>query len=137
MQVLKNNIIQCKEALKDAGIGWLYEVCGECVAQTVRNSRTRSGATKGSFEYSVDEGSLTGYVGSNHENAIWEEFGTGEYALKGDGRKDVPWVYKDDSGHFHSTKGKKPSRAFHKAYENNKAKFEKRAKELVKQGMGG
>lgn len=137
MLMFKSNVIKCQEQLRDAGISWLYEVCGECVSQTVRNSRTKTGATKGSFQYQVDEGNLTGYVGSNHKNAIWEEFGTGEYALNGDGRKDTPWIYRDESGKFHRTRGKTPIRAFFRAYEENKEKFEKRAQDIVNENMNG
>ena len=63
-------------------------------------------------------------VGSPLENAIWEEFGTGEYALKGDGRKGG-WFYEDEEGVGHFTHGKKPSRALHNAVTTKKAKLVK------------
>ena len=54
-------------------------------------------------------------IGSSDQNAIWEEFGTGEHALQGNGRKGG-WSYQDEKGDWHYTTGKKPSRAFFKAY---------------------
>lgn len=43
----------------------------------------------------MDESAQVATVGNPLQNAIWEEFGTGEYALEGDGRK-TPWRYKDE-----------------------------------------
>ena len=60
-------------------------------------------------------------IGNPLENAIWEEYGTGEYALKGNGRKK-PWVYKDERGNWHTTHGKKPLRPLQKAFDKTKGK---------------
>lgn len=110
-----NNSVKVKNALKDKSIAWLYEACGELEAQTKRNSAVVTGKTKGSYQHSVDECSLEGFVGSNYENAIWEEFGTGEYALNGNGRKGG-WFYKDARGVGHFTHGKHPKRPMFKAF---------------------
>jgi hypothetical protein len=93
----------------------LEECAGEVESQTKRNSRVDTGRTKNSFRHKVIEDEHTAYIGSDYENAIWEEFGTGEYALKGDGRKGG-WSYKDEEGEWHHTYGKTPSRAFWNAY---------------------
>ena len=93
----------------------LDECAGEVVSATKRNSRVDTGKTKNSFRHTVDDDSHTAYMGSSDENAIWEEFGTGEHALNGDGRKGG-WAYEDEKGDWHYTHGKKPSRAFWKAY---------------------
>ena len=130
----QDNSIKVKAAIKEAGVAWLHEACGEVQAQTQRNTKVKSGKTKGSWEYNVDESSLEGFVGSNEENAIWEEYGTGEYALNGDGRK-TPWVYQDSGGAWHRTHGKKPRRAFFNAYNTLKARLQKAAEEKFK-GIG-
>ena len=83
----------------------LEECAGEIESQTKQNSRVDTGQTKNSFQHKVVESEHVAYIGSNHENAIWEEFGTGEFALEG-------------NGHF--TMGKKPSRAFWNAYNSLK-----------------
>lgn len=110
----------------------------ECAAVLERqaglNSRVDSGQTKGSFQHKVIDSEHTAYIGSNHENAIWEELGTGEYALEGNGRKGG-WVYVDDKGKGHFTRGKKPSRAFYKAYNSLKNPIIKMLQERLK-GMG-
>lgn len=109
----------------------LEECAGELESQVKRNSRVDTGKTKNSFQHTVDTDTHTAYIGSNNENAIWEEFGTGEYALKGNGRKGG-WVYKDAEGHFHHTIGKKPSRAFWKAYTSLKNAIIKRIQDSLK-----
>lgn len=67
----------------------------------------------------MDEGNLEVKIGSPLENAIWEEFGTGEYALNGDGRKGG-WFYVDEFGVGHFTHGKKPTRALWNAFNSMK-----------------
>ena len=90
--------------------------------------------TANAWTYEVDEAAKTATIGNPLENAIWEEFGTGEYALNGDGRKDVPWFYVDYKGEGHWTKGKKPRRHLYKAMTAKKSQikqsFTLRMKEL-------
>ena len=130
----EDNRLQVKEALKDASIAFLHEAAGEIQSRTRRNSRVATDQTKGSYEYKVDESDLKATIGSNLENSIWEEFGTGEYALNGDGRKGG-WVYKDAKGDFHRTKGKTPNRPLHNAFTALKNKIIRIAEEKFK-GVG-
>lgn len=123
--------VEVKAAMNDKIISTLYEVAGELVTRTQRNSRVDTGKTKGSFQYKVVEDELTAYIGSDYENAIWEEFGTGEYALNGDGRKGG-WFYEDAEGNGHFTHGKKPSRAFWKAYTGFKNAIINRFQQVMK-----
>ena len=127
----KDNTIQVKDAIKDNVVAVLYECAGEIESQTKRNSRVKTGKTKSSFRYVVDEGELKATIGSSDENAIWEELGTGEYALNGNGRKGG-WKYVDEEGHGHFTHGKKPSRAMWKAYTTLKSKIINRIQNSLK-----
>lgn len=111
-----------KKKIQQLGVAWLHEASGEIKSQTQRNTRVDTGLTKSKWDNVVDEKKLEAQIGSRMENAIWEEFGTGIHALNGNGRKDVPWAYKDENGQWHKTKGKKPSRAFHFAYQTMKPK---------------
>jgi hypothetical protein len=89
----------------------LLECAAELVSQTARNTRVDTGQLKGSWASHVDK-TATGYeavIGSPLENAIWEEFGTGEQAINGNGRKGWP--------------GKSASRAFWKAFTSEKNKL--------------
>lgn len=124
-----DNSVKVKGILNDKAIQWLLEASGELEAQTKRNSRVRTGETKGSYRYVVDEEKLESHIGSASENAIWEEFGTGEYALNGNGRKGG-WVYVDEKGVRHFTYGKHPNRPMYRAFTRLKNRLIQRAQEI-------
>lgn len=133
--------------IEDATEAALKEAAGEIEAAAKRNSRVKTGHTKGSYRYQITGNEAQ--IGSSEENAIWEEFGTGEYAVKG-GRKGY-WVYVAGSGKKSSggksytlaeakqimamlrakgleayyTKGKTPNRPLEKAFNKIKPKIEK------------
>lgn len=131
----KDNSMKVKATLNEAAISYLYEAAGEIESQVKRNTRVDTGQLKSSWTYNVDESKGEAVVGSPLENAIWEEFGTGEYAVNGDGRKGG-WTYQDAKGEWHYTKGKTPSRAFFSAFNKLKAALIKRAEEVLKAKMG-
>lgn len=121
----KDFSIKVKAAIDDRINVALEECAGELESQVKRNSRVapeNGGKTKNSFKHKVDTFKHVAYIGSDYENAIWEEFGTGEYAINGNGRKGG-WSYKDAKGNWHHTKGKSPSRAFWNAYLSLKSKI--------------
>lgn len=117
-----DNTIQVKNAIDDKINAVLEECAGELESQVKRNSRVKTSKTKNSFRHVVDDSKHIATIGSSEENAIWEEFGTGEHALKGNGRKGG-WKYVDEEGHGHFTRGKKPSRAFWNAFTTLKSKI--------------
>ena len=128
----KDNRVEVKAKLNDASVVWLIEAAGEIESQTKRNTRVDSGQTKGSWQNVVDEEKLEAVVGSTIENAIWEEFGTGEHALNGDGRKGG-WFYTDKEGNSVFTRGKKPNRALWNAFSDLKTKLIKRAETIFRE----
>lgn len=130
--IFEDYTIQVQGAIDDR-INAVLEACaGELESQAKRNSRVDTGKTKNSFRHVVDTSDHSATIGSDYENAIWEEFGTGEYALKGNGRKGG-WWYKDErTGNFIHTFGKTPSRAFWKAYESTKNNIVTRIRNFMK-----
>ena len=103
----------------------LEEASGAVEAQVKQNQRRDTGQTADSWKHYVSASEHTAYIGSNYQNAIWEEFGTGIHALNGNGRK-TPWVYTPDDGEtFYRTKGKKPLRPLHKAMTAMRPKIQK------------
>lgn len=127
----KDNSLKVKAALNEKTIAWLHEAAGEIESQTKRNTRVDTAQLKNSWVNTVDESDGTATVGSPLENAIWEEFGTGEYALHGDGRKTA-WTYKDRKGKWHRTSGKRPSRALNNAFASSKGKLKARLEQILK-----
>ena len=53
------------------------------------------------------------------EYAPYVEYGTGIYAEEG-GRQDVPWVYCDNEGNFHTTSGQHPQPYMRPALDENR-----------------
>ena len=115
--VFDDNRVAVKNAIDSTAENVLEECAMELESQVKRNTAVDTGKTKGLWQHIVyqTESGYEAAVGSNYENAIWEEFGTGEYALEGNGRKGG-WSYKDERGEWHKTYGKKPRRAFFRAY---------------------
>lgn len=56
----------------------------------------------------TEDGNLVGIVYTPLEYAPYVEYGTGLFAVDGNGRMDVPWNYQDDEGNWYSTSGMKP-----------------------------
>ena len=129
----------------------LEEVGVEIESQAARNTRVASGNTKRKWGHIVEQNESEAKVtiGNPLENAIWEEFGTGEYALNGNGRRggwyiladDAPElakynmkkVYGKDGKVFYFTKGKEPSRALYKAWEQNKSRVQDRIGDVLRE----
>ena len=136
---MRNDVIVFESKLKDVTTkieleiyNALKEASGEVEAQVKQNQRVDTEQTKGSWKHYVSAKEHAAYIGSNYENAIWEEFGTGIHALNGNGRK-TPWVYTPDDGKtFYRTKGKKPHRPLYKAMKKLRPKINKYFKQRFK-----
>jgi len=138
--ILTDNIMKFNREMDAVVSQWLEESAGELEAQTKRNTAVglvAGGKTKGDWSHYVSESEQKAVIGNPDENAIWEEFGTGEYAVNGDGRKGgwyIPIgegegmisqavvdayhfkvVYGKNGMRFAFTEGKKPKRAFENA----------------------
>lgn len=127
--VYKDFSIEVKAKINDQAIAFLHEASSEIETQAKRNSRRKTGKTSGAFTYEVDEGDLKSTIGNTEQNALWEEFGTGDYASKGDGRKGG-WFYVDDQGNGHFTHGKTPTHALQRAFDSRKNAIINYAKQI-------
>lgn len=127
---------EVKAAFADLAAIALEEAAGELESQTKRNTAVDTGKTKNSWQHKTaktDDGHIA-HVGSDYENAIWEEFGTGDFALHGNGRKGG-WFYVDAKGDGHFTHGKRPRRPFWNAYTSLKSKLIQRIQSVFKGGL--
>lgn len=61
-----------------------------------------TGNLRNSISHKVDPEEPAVYIGSNTEYAAYQEFGTGIYT---EGGRDTPWVYQDEKGNWHWTRG--------------------------------
>lgn len=76
----------------------------------------------------------TGVVGTNKQYAPYVEYGTGLFAVEGNGRQ-TPWSYQDAKGEWHTTKGQKPQPFLEPALLNNKKNIIKIFDEAIKEGV--
>lgn len=93
--VFQDFSFEVKAVLDDTTIAWLYETAEEITSKAKSNCSTDqeySSQLSGSYANVVDEGAGQAQIGSPLEAAYWEEWGTGEYAAHGDGRKGW-WIY--------------------------------------------
>lgn len=132
----------------------LEEIACEIEGRAAMNTRVVTGNTKSKWSHRILESKAI--IGNTEENAIWEEFGTGEYALNGNGRKgewyvhigngkndmspqtaayyNFKIVYGKNGDKFAVVQGKKPTRALYRAFSQSKptieSVFKTRFKEL-------
>ena len=146
-------------ALEDAVTAYLHEAGGELEAQAKRNSRTvRYGSqdVRNNWKYIVNESRQEMKIGNHLEASYWEELGTGEHAVNGDGRKGW-WVYVEGNDtpsrnqkyyseteaksaaaflrskglDAHATNGTKPNRPLLRSFTSLKTALKNRAKEVI------
>ena len=61
-----------------------------------------TGNLRNSIAHMVDEEEPAAYIGTNTSYAAYVELGTGVHT---DGGRPTPWVYQDDNGNWHWTRG--------------------------------
>lgn len=143
--VFKDFSIDVKTEINDTTIAWLYTWANE-IASTAQRSCSMEGDAgsqlRGSYRADVNSGAGQAKIGTPLEAGYWEEWGTGEYAVHGDGRKGW-WLYKDgyhgnggkvwteqrakaiaaaSRGKFHATNGRRPNFTLEKSFNANKSK---------------
>ena len=61
---------------------------------------------KNSITHQVNDDEMSVIIGTDVEYGVYQELGTGIYADGGGGRP-TPWVYQDEKGNWHYTRGNK------------------------------
>ena len=91
------------------------------VGEVKDRAPVESGELRRSISRTIDNsgGKLVAKVGSNLQYAVYQEFGTGEFAENGAGRKDG-WVYEGPDGKVYFTRGSKPKKFLRDAFRANK-----------------
>ena len=97
------------------------------------NCPVNTGNLRSSITSEVEGNTAT--IGTNVEYAPYVEFGTGLFAKNGDGRQDVPWVYRDDEGNYHSTSGMKPQPYLLPALDDNRDAIKDIFNEAIKEAI--
>nr|DAH78265.1 MAG TPA: putative tail component [Caudoviricetes sp.] len=117
--MFKDNSRVCKAAIKQAQIKWLEAAALAIQGQAQSLIKNDTSNLENSINHKIVVSKLEAYVGTNCEYAIYVEFGTGEFAENGRGRKGG-WVYQDSQGKYHFTRGRRPKPYLRPAYRQNK-----------------
>lgn len=79
------------------------ERCGEQAEGYAKDlAPVDTGNLRNSISHKVDDGEPAVYIGSNASYAPYVELATGIYA---EGGRPTPWVYQDENGNWHWTRG--------------------------------
>lgn len=115
----------------------LESVMGKACALVERSAKEKAPKGSGDLRRSITSkventgDNVVGVVFTPLEYAPYVEYGTGLFAEGGNGRKDVPWRYKDDEGNWHSTSGMKPHPYMRPALNENRELVRKIIKEAL------
>ena len=91
-------------------------------SEAVKKAPKVDGILRQSITSGISADGLQGIVYTPLEYAPYVEYGTGLYATgTGGGRKDVPWVYRDEkTGEFVATSGQEPQPYMRPALDENR-----------------
>ena len=113
-----DNSKAAKRELERAAIRGLIKASMLVESQAALLVPVDTGALRNSIGYKVNESELAAYIGTNCEYAIYVEFGSGEFAENGNGRKGG-WLYKTPNGEVHFTYGMPPQPYLRPAFRRN------------------
>ena len=116
------NLREFKTRLPEMEYKCLEKACLKVESDGKQKCNVNTGLMRDSITHVIEEtaSGLAGYVGTNLEQAVYVHQGTGIYALEGNGRKEVPWHYKDAKGNWHTTSGIKPNPFLQNAVDDNR-----------------
>lgn len=160
----KDFSIEVTDALDETAIAAVLEIAAEITSQAQRTCKMddEGKRLKGSYDFTLkDSSKAEAMVGTPLEEGFWEEWGTGEYAAHGDGRKGW-WVYikgqaSQGGGKSYAsreeaeeaaaflrrvkgleavvTNGRPPNYTLERAFESKAGWAKKRAAEMLKENM--
>jgi HK97 gp10 family phage protein len=117
----EDNSKQVKQGMKDAGEAGMLAALLLVESDAKSRAAVATGELRDKIDHKVNTkgAEISGQVGSPNEHAIWNEFGTGEHAENGAGRKGG-WSYQTPDGKWHHTKGMKAQSFLRPAFRANK-----------------
>ena len=121
---ITDNSAEFKNEMRKAADRALEKV-GLLAETHVKNEITKirlvdTGRLRNSITHTVKDD--TAYIGSNLEYALYQEVGTGIYYPTG--RKD-PWLYTDEKGETHVTRGTKPKHFLKNAITEHQSEYQR------------
>ena len=123
----------------EAAIARALEVAGGQAESHAKRNLTAAGRVdndrlRGSISHEVNEAEQYVVIGTNVVYGKYVEFGTGIHASDGSGRK-TPWVYMDDEGKFHTTRGMKPTHFLRDALQGHEKEYAAIIEQEIKRAL--
>lgn len=117
----ESNAKEVINAIGDATLKGILEACLLVEGQAKLLAPVKYGHLRDSISHKTksEDGELVGEVGTHLMYGIYVEYGTGEFATNGQGRKGG-WVYETPSGEVVFTMGQKPQPFLRPAFTLNK-----------------
>ncbi len=115
----------------------IQKAVGKAAALVEKEAKKKAPKDTGALRRSIaskvetDGNEIDGIIFTPLEYSAFCEYGTGLFTENGDGRKDVPWLYKDDKGKTHITRGQHPQPYMRPALNENREKIIA----LIKEGL--
>ncbi|MDT2801938.1 HK97 gp10 family phage protein [Vagococcus lutrae] len=117
----KSNIGTVKKQMKEASEAGMEKVLLLIESAVKSGTPVMTGGLRDSINHLIKQtgGRIEGQVGTPLMYGIYVEFGTGEFAENGAGRKGG-WVYQDPSGEWFFTWGQEPQHFMRNGFRQNK-----------------
>jgi len=121
----EDNSKKIKKALMEVSEQALEEAALLVEGQAKALAPVRTGELRDKIDHNIKtaDGMKMAQIGSPLQYAIYVEYGTGEHATNGAGRKGG-WVYKAPNGKFYFTRGMKAQPFLTPAFRRNKKNIE-------------
>lgn len=128
-----SNIPKFNDEMQKAVNKALFEVGTMIKSSAKQNAPHDMGQLRNSIKFrTTGQGDVTNVtIGSTLEYAVYQEFGTGEFAENGVGRKGG-WVYTNGKGVTKFTLGNKPTKFMRKAFRENKQRIQAKLEETLR-----
>lgn len=122
----QDNSKEVKRQIRNTGVAAMTKAAGIVENNIKPLVPVDTGGTRDHISHVVtDKGSeVLARIGSPHKHAIYLEFGTGEFAENGAGRKGG-WVYKGPDGKFYFTRGMRPRPFIRPGFRMSKSAIQK------------
>lgn len=153
---LEDYSFEVKAEINEKTIAWLNKWANSIASHAKDNCQLDGDAgteLRKSYRAEVDEESGEAQIGTHLEQGYWEEFGTGEHAVREPHRRGW-WVYKDgyegkggkqlteaqakaiaesSDGSVHATNGREPNYTLENAFKAKKNRAEADLKKILKE----
>lgn len=132
LEELENKLKLALDTMGREAEGYAKQNLAKSMSENPSPEWRRSGHLLNSIGHKTILSDKAVYIGTNVEYAPYVEWGTGIYATNGQGRP-TPWVWTDDKGKKHFTRGMKPRHFLKNAVDRHIDDYREIFEDILKQ----